>query len=464
MNSEKDFKDALKEKLNEKQFQFDESAWEQASQMLDATREEKKKRPFPYFLVSGILLFVSVIGFFVLKPTETVKEISSTNTITDASAIKKDERVNAETKEISPEKIIANPSPLEKNVNTGSKKEIVENKTVDIEKATSVKENSIATKKTNSQQKSREPKTRTKIITNPVIAIASKNEENNITATTNTKEPEEYKVVVNQTPVTKTKEVVKEHITVAEEIKADELVTLVSLLPVNTSPVKEPLAYIELPKTNEAPNNNVKEPVHFISFEAGANYLFGWNNPGKKDANGINPIVGLNYSNVNKPITFSFGIHYTMVRNLSYSSHTVTTTRYNFGEESDVMVFTPTTMHYLVAPIRIGYSIDPKNTFGLGYNVGYLLNLNSNVELYAQSAGRKSNSTVLKTSGYTQGFKTLDQQISVFYRRNLSKDLYLNTEFMFGLTDIKDNKFFNSASFERNMGLKITLMYNLFKK
>ena len=121
-------------------------------------------------------------------------------------------------------------------------------------------------------------------------------------------------------------------------------------------------------------------------------------------------------------------------------------------------------MHYLTAPIRIGYSVNSKNTFGLGYNVGYLFNLNSNVELYAQTAGKKGNATILKTSGYTQGFKTIDQQISIFYRRNLAKDLWLNAEFMYGLTDVKDNKFFNSNVFERNTGVKVTLIYNLFKK
>lgn len=461
MNSEKDFKDALKEKLNEKQFQFDESAWQQASQMLESTREEKKKRLFPYFLVGGILLFVSVIGFFVLKPTETTKEISSINTIANEPVIKSNESVNAEKKEVISEKIITNSVSTEKNVKAESKKEITKTNAVSAEKKTIVKEDVAKAK--NSQPKDKKAKKERKIIANTVIA--GNKEENNNKGNTKIQQPKENEIVINETPEAKTIEIVKENPRAAvEEIKAEQLIATVSMLPVNTDPVKEPVTFIELPKTDELPKKNVKEPVHFISFEAGTNYLFGWNNPGKRDANGINPVVGLNYSNVSKPITFSFGIHYTMVRNLSYSSHTVTTTRYNFGEESDVMVFTPTTMHYLVAPIRIGYSVDTKNTFGLSYNVGYLLNLNSNVELYAQSAGKKGNSTVLKTSGYTQGFKTLDQQVSVFYRRNLSKDLYLNTEFMYGLTDIKDNKFFNSNIFERNMGLKVTLIYNLFKK
>ncbi len=461
MNSEKDFKDALKGKLNEKQFQFDEVAWEQASRMLDATREENKKRPFPYFLVAGILLFVSLIGFYILKPAETTKEIASTNTVTENATVKNNETVASETKQITSEKETTNSLPAERSINNEPKKELEKTNNAIAENKTPIKEKLAETKRSRPKNKT----DKTKAVIKNAIVIDPKNEEDNNTVNTKTQQPKKVESVENETTETKTKEVAKETaVTPVEEIKADQLVTITSMLPVNTGSVKEPLVFFDLPKTVSETKEKIKEPVHFISFEAGVTYLFGWNNPDKKDANGINPVVGLNYANVSKPITFSFGIHYTMVRNLSYSSHTVTTTRYNFGEESDVMVFTPTTMHYLTAPIRIGYSLNSKNTFGLGYNVGYLFNLNSNVELYAQTAGKKGNATVLKTSGYTQGFKTFDQQVSVFYKRNLSKDLWLNAEFMYGLTDVKDNKFFNSPVFERNTGLKITLVYNLFKK
>ncbi len=461
MNSEKDFKDALKGKLNEKQFQFDEAAWEQASQMLDATREEKKKRPFPYFLVAGILLFVSLIGFYILKPVETTKEVASTNTVTENATVKNNETVASETKQITSEKETTNSLPAERSVNNEPKKEVEKTNNVIAENKTPVKEELTETKTSQSKNKT----AKTKAVIKNAIVITSKNEEEKNTINAKTQQPKEVESVESETTETKTQEVAKETaVTPVEEIKAEQLVTITSMLPVNSGSIKEPLVFFDLPKTVSETKEKIKEPIHFISFEAGASYLLGWNNPGKKDANGINPVVGLNYANVSKPITFSFGIHYTMVRNLSYSSHTVTTTRYNFGEESDVMVFTPTTMHYLTAPIRIGYSLNSKNTFGLGYNAGYLFNLNSNVELYAQTAGKKGNATVLKTSGYTQGFKTIDQQVSVFYRRNLSKDLWLNAEFMYGLTDVKDNKFFNSSVFERNTGLKITLIYNLFKK
>jgi hypothetical protein len=57
-----------------------------------------------------------------------------------------------------------------------------------------------------------------------------------------------------------------------------------------------------------------------------------------------------------------------------------------------------------------------------------------------------------------------DSQIDLGYRRQISKDLWLNADIYVGLTDIKNNTFFGSQVFERNSGIKISLMYQLFKK
>lgn len=469
MNSEKDFKDALKGKLNEKQFQFDESNWEQASAMLDATREEKKKRPFFYYILSGILLFISVIGFYILKPTEVTseKEVAANN-----AEIKKTKAESAKQETKKQETALA----LTENSSITKTKNEIEKPVVEkVERALPVKETIVETTNINSRlvNKVSKKEKKTRVTTARVVTpITRKKKEvtpinNTDKAVTTTKANEETPIVKNISEEEKTKpaKVEETPLVTPAEVKPEIVVTTGGASNNNIDSVKTVAAVAETPKKDSLPKPLVKEPIHFISFEAGTNYLFGWNNPGKKDANGFNPVVGLNYSNaITKKVTFSFGIHYTMVRNLSYSSHTVTTTRYNFGEESDVMVFTPTTMHYLVAPIRASYAFDTKNVFGIGCNVGYLLNLNSNVELYSQKASQKGNTAVLKTSGYTQGFKTFDTQLSLFYRRSLAKDLWLHTEFMYGITDIKDNAFFNSNVKEKNVGLKLTLIYNLFKK
>ncbi|MDP1803240.1 MAG: hypothetical protein Q8L81_17895 [Bacteroidota bacterium] len=452
MNSEKDFKDALKGKLNEKQFQFDEANWEQASAMLDATREEKKKRPLFYFILSGILLFLSVIGFYILKPTESIseKEIVSKN-----AEIKTKETQNSKQEAKKQETDLL----LTENTSIAKTKNKTENTATEkVERIFTDNEKIVKTTEINSKSVNRGSKTRKK------KDITPKNDAGvSVTTTTDKDETPITKNIQEEIKATPVK--VEETTANPAEVKPEIVVPTLELTNNNTDSVKTIAAIAQTPKEDSLPKPFIKEPIHFISFETGTNYLFGWNNPGKKDANGFNPVVGLNYSNaLTKKVTISFGIHYTMVRNLSYSSHTVTTTRYNFGEESDVMIFTPTTMHYLVAPIRASYAIDTKNVFGIGCNVGYLFNLNSNVELYSQKANQKGNATVLKTSGYTQGFKSIDTQLSLFYRRNLTKDLWLHTEFMYGIADIKDNAFFNSNVKEKNVGLKLTLLYNLFKK
>ncbi|MBA3679906.1 MAG: hypothetical protein H0W73_01770 [Bacteroidetes bacterium] len=474
MSSEKEFKDALKEKLNAKEFQFDEVNWLKASGMLDATREEKKKRPFPYFLVSGILLFVTIGSFVIYKfsdHTTAVKETAATNTNTQLPETKQasnneitayqkqneniyvtEEKTNTETKPVNEKTELAVLN--EKIETTNTEKSISQN---------SVKNQAEETKNT-STINIRSKKQKTTIIKNAVVFTPNQEKENTVPVKQNNEPEKQTQVNTIVLPTVVESNTVAETKTTVNEAKAEEVVTYVpETNTISVDPVKSVVAVAEPVKRDST--LKLKEPAHFVSFEAGTSYLFGWNNPGKRDANGVNPIVGLNYSNtLNTPFIFSMGIHYTMVRNLSYSNHVVTTTRYNFGEETDVMVFTPTTMHYLLAPIKFGYTFKEKNIIGIGYNAAYLFNVNSNVELYAQTADKKGNATVLKTSGYTQGFKTLDSQASLFYRRKLGKDLWLNTEFIYGLTDVKDNKFFNSNVFERNMGLKLTLIYNLFKK
>jgi hypothetical protein len=474
MNSEKDFKDALKGKLNEKEFQFDEANWEQASAMLDATREEKKKRPFFYFILSGILLFVSVIGFYILKPTENIseKEIASKNAEIKTTETLNNQNINKEI--ISTENSNNNSTSTEKASITKAKNEIEKPITEKVEQPVSINEKIAETTK-NSKLVNNVSKKEMKTTVTPAAVVTPKTRKkkevtpkNNAEVPVTTAKDKEQELIAKNIPeeekIIPTKVDETPNIT-PTEVKPEVIVPTTALTNNNTDSVKTVAAIAVTPIKDSLPKPYIKEPIHFISFEAGTNYLFGWNNPGKKDANGFNPVVGLNYSNaITKKVTFSFGIHYTMVRNLSYSSHTVTTTRYNFGEESDVMIFTPTTMHYMVAPVRASYAVDPKNIFGIGCNVGYLVNVNSNVELYSQKASQKGNATVLKTSGYLQGFKSIDTQVSLFYRINLSKDLYLHTEFMYGITDIKDNAFFNSNIKEKNVGLKLTLIYNLFKK
>jgi len=61
MNSEKEFKNKLNEKLGHKEFQFDEANWEEARKLVDASRESKKRRVLPFFFYLAYYLLVLVV-------------------------------------------------------------------------------------------------------------------------------------------------------------------------------------------------------------------------------------------------------------------------------------------------------------------------------------------------------------------------------------------------------------------
>lgn len=210
---------------------------------------------------------------------------------------------------------------------------------------------------------------------------------------------------------------------------------------------------------------DIKEKPVLLSIEAGVSYLYGWKNPGKTDASGYNPFVGLNYFQaIHNKLSVSLGLQYTSVSNLNYSSHVTKVSQLGLGEESTVTVFTPTKIHYLLAPLRIHYRLNQKNIAGLGCNFAYLLTVESDVETYHQTLTSTDGHSIYKDKGYTQGFSPLDVQASAFYRHRLLSGLSINAEIFYGLIDTKDNTFFHSNTFERNTGLKISLVYNILKK
>ncbi len=205
--------------------------------------------------------------------------------------------------------------------------------------------------------------------------------------------------------------------------------------------------------------------VEGIFYEAGAAWLYGWKGPMKRDARGFSPMAGINYMNrLNNRCGLSFGVQYMMVSKLSNSSKTSRVSSYVYGEQSQVTVITPTTLHYLAVPLRIHCYANRNNCFGTGVNLGYLLNVDAKVTSYEETAGVKGAEETIRQGGYTQGFSWYDTQVAVFYRRKINASLALQTEIFFGLTDVKQDTFFGYNNKERNSGVKLSLVYHAFKK
>ncbi len=206
-------------------------------------------------------------------------------------------------------------------------------------------------------------------------------------------------------------------------------------------------------------------PNNVLFLEAGAIFNGGWKNANIKEAQSISPVFGLFFSGkLISKLNFSFGLQYNNINGLDYSSKTSKITRYGIGKYNKVTVITPYKLHFMTIPVKLNYALNNKNVIGLGYNVAYLLNVDSKVETYTQRLTNVEDYTAYKTAGYTEGFELFNSQIVIFYRRNLYKEIWLNAEFAYGLTDLKDNTFFNANVFERNTGLKLSLVYSIFKK
>jgi hypothetical protein len=220
---------------------------------------------------------------------------------------------------------------------------------------------------------------------------------------------------------------------------------------------------------DSALNNNklvVRPEIrHVFSFELGTAYLMGWKDNQGLDAKGFNPIGGINYAfNFNPKFSFLTGLLYTSIGNINNTNYTAKRVKYNFGEEIDYTTISAKNMYYLTVPFKFLYRFKVKNAIGLGLNASYLLDVSSNVSTYNKRFNTLTEALVTKSNGYKGGFNKYDLQFSLFYRRRIVEKLSVHTEFNLGLLDIKKDKYFKPAQFERNTGFKLTLVYDIFNK
>lgn len=501
MNSEERFKKNLEELLTSKEFSFDEANWEKAREIID-TSKKQNRRALPLILASLILLLSLLTGFYFFPGTSSVNagKLASNSTSGIAASTPSTEEKAAPTssakelsksstspqrtnlaplpgKEIaeSPEKVTATSphipetkNPVEnvsikpgnssniKIKNTASSNPVIPGSSVnkDPELPVAAKQDQIA-----KQNDNMEPSAPSINKTGEQIAVKEKESPEQIASDINSPSRKEKEDAASINPIVPETPSNKEN---PGDNKSDSVpATLPDTLNNNNSQITNVLP----PDNDQGQLGKPKEFPILFSIEAGTSYLMGWKNPGSRDANGFNPTIGVNYfNNFNPKMSLSVGLHYSSVNNLSFSTYSSKVVRLGFGEESRVTVFTPVKVHYLIVPLRFNYELDPKNTLGVGCNLAYLLNIEGDVESYTEKLNVISDRSTSKTTGYGKGFKKYDTQISAFYKRRFYPCLALNLEVFYGLTDIKENRFFNSSAFERNTGLKLTLVYNFIKK
>lgn len=512
MSTEEKFKDLLHKKLGEKDFAFNPEAWENARALIDASRA-KKKRIIPFIFILLGLLITGFVGFYFLNgrinlhnnthKTTSVnksKKVEATESKSNHSPNKKDlQSRNVKTTDNkltndgdikSDIRDLKNASVLESERQAASNKkqlsqDLAKAKATNKKVGRAINAKSSQTNNINSAGESAgksslkfSKKTAAKAGNDDsqlikgsdgaiAMSVKRKSKKPSVSLDEKTGGVADSNNDVNG--IDSSLQVLdskgdNEKTEINNLKPEDELSTSDASLAILPALQNSSVAVESLKPTADT-SKKIIILKNIFSIEAGGNYLLGWKNEHGTDAKGFNPQIGINYLRMlTEKLRISGGVHYTTIGNLSEYTHTSKDIRYGFGQERNITAITPVKMHYLLAPIKCTYKLNEKNAVGIGYTFGYLLTVNNKVENYSEKLNSTSATTVSATKGYTEGFSPFDSQLSLFYRRLLIPNLYVNGEIFFGLTDIKDDTFFAPPNFERNKGMKITLIYNLFKK
>lgn len=473
MNNEEKFKKLLHEKLDAKDFPFDMKHWDSMRATIDNSRDNRSRKAVLFFLCLACIIGTVSLYFYTGIPTKTIASTDAPKVIPAPA----NESSHNQTSSITVAKTALTPGLDKKQVAIKNKINPPSLKAEQVTTETTKPEKVIAANEIRKNPAIPVQEVPEKASTGKAFAIPAEELPPVKTETTDKKFENSTLVIATKIEEPKTES--------PENVKSDEVVIKENDVVINeqTSPVEVKAVVTETVANTSAPlvtdsvalnspkaadlilpleDNLVKNSIYL---EGGANYLAGWKIDDKKDGNGFNPVAGISYQYaINRRYALSTGLHYTSVRNLNAFSHQSEETTYGFGVKKEITVITPEKIHYLQLPIKLNVMLNAKNIIGAGYTFGYLLTVNSKVEKYSDGVSTGSSPVVSKATGYTHGFNKYDSQISIFYRRLLYKKIYLNAEALYGLSDAKKNSFFSSSAMERNMGLKITIMYNIFQK
>jgi hypothetical protein len=510
----------------ESDFPFDEANWQNMNRMMDAERGSSGLgKTSKLFLLFGSLFFViATISFFSLLNStgeknniaeKTTSPINNANVLNKADqplAVKSeniDQDANTSASESNNSNEL-NPDSHGSNVNTGG--ENSDSKTIDAANNTAsvVSKNGIAENgnndvvknakgsdkladinggNDNSAEKSATGKTNVKneghgtkqnnsgsrpknISVNgngkmtadikQVLGSATKNPENKKSKTYGS---QKGKISKEKIEIQPDQEVLVSAVTTADEKEnSDNLLEMrSSILQIwKKDAVLKTSAYDFIRLDDEYFKRN-RRKTHFMNVEAGTTYLFGWETANGRDAKGFNAFGGINYGvYLSKKTSISAGFQLYNVGNIKQAFYTKSNLDYDFGSTGNFTNITANTLYYFSIPVKAYYKIG-KNRVGLGINAGFLFNGKNTIETYSEADNVKRNVVLTKNTGYYEGLNKTNILVSAFYTQSIYRRIKLNGEVIYGLSDTYNNSA-KSSTFERNIGLKLSLQYTLFDK
>ena len=191
--------------------------------------------------------------------------------------------------------------------------------------------------------------------------------------------------------------------------------------------------------------------------EAGFTFLPGYSGMDRS----LNPVAG---GGIMIPLGEHFGISagldYTFLNHASDSSIIYDSTLYSFGVENHRTEIGLRRLHYIGMPVNFYWRMNDHHAFFAGGSFQYLLATESRVRSYTESYSTIRDEKISSVFGYDAGIRNFDLLLDAGYMHTFGPHWSLQASYYYGLMDIKDDARYGVRKFERNSGLRFTLLYS----
>ncbi len=454
MSKEKETEKIINEKLDSREFAFDEKAWAGMENLLDA--EEKKRRRGFFWCFSASMFVILIAGAVyysqksddgnVTLSVEQKSVVHSPQPIANSQQLTTDNKqlkANSQKEEGKNEikAVETSQNDAKKLLSTTTKQ--TESKTI---KASATRAKTSDKKAVTQSQIS---ETTTTTNDNSVVSTLTQNEE--IKPSEASLETSDFKNEVLTTTE-------KETVSVQNETEKEEekIVVVDSVKPVEQTPEpenKNPLA---------APG---KETKNAWGIMVGVGGWAGYNEAGK---NGLGFTGGVYYQRaLSKRFDLGLSILYTSRGGLNTHKSFVNS-NYGFGIESDVTIVSAQTLHYMSLPLTIRLNISQRSHIYLGAAYYHLLATTSKITNQTENSFGVVESNTEKQTGEHKAFRNNDLVAFLGYELTLFSRMSVGLQINYGFFDNVNNSYYTlygytPKQFDRNMGLQLQLKYDLIR-
>nr|MBA2613607.1 hypothetical protein [Bacteroidota bacterium] len=449
MNQEQKFDKIIKKKVDEAEFPFDEQNWNRLSMQLDAERRLATSRGWGKFLFLGLLFLgitsASIAVYKIQGPFDIKDQLAdntplNNNTGSDAQA--HGANGNTITQNSSDNNLLASNNSNNQSVGLAN----YNNNSNDVNKTVSVnsgdyKANALVTNSADNNSTANGSNADNVSSSGKNNSITSNSKKGNSLfgskkgasnkGAANLKDDGSSNVTdaAEMADGSRTKRILDGDVLLEHNV----LNRIDSKLNILYSNRNVKLGALKIPNWyDEDYHRKGKKRLSFLNAETGGAFLLGWDSKNGKDGRGVNWYAGVNYGKfMNKKVGFSAGSQFYNISNIKESFYESSKSVYGLGSTSSNTVITTQSLFYFAVPVKFYYAVSPAHQIGASVSPSFLFSSKNVVETYRLTDGIRSNEMKSNSSGIYEGVRLNNVLVSAFYRAQLSKRMYLNTEVLY---------------------------------